>query len=446
MAKWDNDPDENTDLNSLKVRQDEEESDAEKEAKEAEAAEQAKLDEEEAKRAEEEAAKNSDDDDDKDDEDDDDDVVIDLDEIDEEEKKAAEEAAAAEKAKADEGKTDEELAKEKEEADAKAAQDEADAKAKEEEEAAAKLKDEEIPQEIEIKIGEETYDAERATSSIKKLNEIENDEFLKNLIEHRLNGGDALDYLKAYDTREDEMSDLELARYAFENDPANEGMDREDLDLLWNKEVESRYNSKSEDEEEKKLGSIKLKQDGARAKADIRKAKSSFKIAAPKTEVASELVQAELEKAKTEQTKAQAESLKQWNDEVDNHEVTKTLREKGQVIIEVDGKKIGFKPANVDQLVDVNKDLNKFISLATDKDGHMKLDVFNETMAFATNKEKFKSDLVKYGRMLERKATLAKSKNIDPSKKKDTSQDHDNKEGASATMASLKGAKWGGLK
>jgi hypothetical protein len=459
MAKWGNEPNDDTSLNDLKINKeiDEVEETEEQiaareklEAEEAEA-ERVRLEEEEAeakKKEDEDAeAKKKEDEDAEDKKKDEDGDFVDLDaelaEAEEAEKKRLEEEAEK-KAKADEGKTEEELAKEKEEAEkAEALQKEADEKAAKEKEEADKVKD--VPETFELKIEDQTYDAESATQSIKKLNAIEDDEFLKNLIEHRNNGGDVLDYLRATDSSEDEMSSLELARYAFDHDPANEGISREDLNLLWETELEEKYQTSSEDEKQVKLGEVKLKREAARAKAAIKANKAKFSIAKPKTEVASELIQAELEKAKLEQTTAQADSLQQWNEEVDNHEVTKTLREKGMVVIEVDGKKIGFKPTNPDKLVSVNKDINEFIKLSTDDEGHMKLDEFNEIMAFATDKAKFKSDLVKFGMMQERKNSLAKSKKIAPADKKETSQDHGNKQGKSATVSEMKKAGWGAL-
>jgi len=465
MAKWGNEYDENTSLNDLKMQPKEEsevaETEEEEKARLQEEKDEAALDAETKKKAEEAAADGNEGDEevkedpDKKDEEvkEDPDGIIDIEAEEEAEKeriKKAEEEAAAAKAKADESKTEEELAQEKKDADEKAAQDEADSKA--EAEKKAKEDQDQVPETFEIKIGEETYDAKRAEESIKKLNAIEGDEFLKNLIEHRTNGGEVLDYLKANNTSEDDMSNLELARYAFDNDSANTGLGKEDLDLLWETELESRYKLKNDDESEltekdKKLGEVKLKRDAEKAKSLIKKNKENFKIAKPKTEVAQELVQSEIEKAKNEQAAAQAESLKEWNTEVDDHEVTKTLREKGMVVIEVDGRKVGYKPKDPEGLIDINKDLNKFLATATDKDGHIILSDFNEIMAFAQDKSKFKSDLVKLGMMKERKNNISGNKptkdKTDKNEKAD--QANENKEGMSKTMASLKNASWGGL-
>jgi hypothetical protein len=465
MPKWGNEYDENVSLNDLKMQPKEElevankETEAEKSAREQEEREQEERDAETQRKAEEEAEKEEGDKEEGDkeegDKEENDDGIIDLEaeeEAEQERIKKEEEEAAAAKAKADEGKTEDQLAQEKKEAEEKAAQDEADAKAKEEEAKKAKEEADAVPATFEVKIGEETYDAKRAEESIKKLNAIEDDEFLKKLIEHRTNGGEVMDYLRANDSREDDMSNLELARYAFDNDEANKGLGKEDLDLLWDTELESRYKLTNDEdseltEKDKKLGQVKLKRDAERAKSQIKKNKSNFEIAKPKTEVAQELVQSEIEKAKNEQAIAQAESLKEWNAEVDDHEVTKTLRDKGMVVVEVDGKKIGYKPKDPEGLIDINKDLNKFLATATDDEGHINLNEFNEIMAFAQDREKFKSDLVKFGMMKERKNALGKPENDNKEKKEgDASREtNENKEGMSATMASLKKASWGSL-
>lgn len=425
-AKWGNEYTENTKLEDLKP--------AEKEAIEAEKAAEEKSDAEETERAEaEEKEKEAGVVPEKKDEEE----IVDIDAI-----EAAEAEAA--KAESEKVKTPEQLAAEKEASD-KAIQEAAEAKAKEEAEA-AKLKSIEA-QKIEIKIGEETYDAKRATESIKKLKSIEEDEFLKNLIEHRNNGGDVLDYLKANNNNEDAMSPEELVRFSFDRDPANKGLTREELDLLWEAEKESKYpisvnKEKGIDERAAKIGLAKLNRDAASAKAAIKADKAKFKIAPPKTEIAAELVQAELNKAKDKQATAQAQSLKEWNDEVDGHNTTKNILEKGMVVLEIDGKKIGYKSPNPKELVDITKDLSKFIAKTVDETGHVKLDLFSEIMAYAQDPKKFKSDLVKYGRSLEKKAGLKDAKVIDPDRKSDAVVQNGNKEGMSATMASLKNAKW----
>jgi len=435
MAKWGNEYTEDTSLEDLKL--------AEREAIEAEAEEEQKADEEEAKRAEEEAKKEEEVKEDPDKKEEEVKEDPDKKEEDEDEKKEDEDEIIDLDAEEEENKEEEEEKKEEEEE-----------KKEEEEEKKEEPKEEEKtePEQFELTVGEETYDAERATESINKLNAIEKDEFLKNLIEHRNNGGDVLDYLRANDNREDEMSSEDLVRYAFDNDPANQGLGREELDLLWESEKEDKYPLVVDEEngiteKDVKIATARLNRDAAKAKQQIKAEKAKFKIAEPNAEVASKLAEQELKKAQDALAIEQAESLKQWHNEVDQHDTTKTIQDKGMVVLEVDGKKIGYKTPDAAELIEMTKDLNAFLRKTTDEKGHVKLDVFSKVMAFAQNPEKFTKDLVKYGRMLERKDGLKDAKKIDPKKKasEDAVEENDNKKGMSATMASLKGAKWGGL-
>ena len=277
---------------------------------------------------------------------------------------------------------------------------------------------------FEIKIGDETLNAESATERINELTEkiktIEKDDFLSKFNEHYLNGGDPLDYLKANTDLEDGMSSLDLVKQAFMKE--NSDISTEAAERLWKRELKGKYligvdaEAEGYSEDDLEDGKAILERDAAKIKKSIKENKGKFQIKTRDNVVSEELITEKITAIQAEAQEKARTQMDKWSKAVNEHPSTKTMKKKGNVSVKYNGKKLGYKVADAAEVTEMTTDFRKIVAKIS-KDGVTDIEKMNRLAAFVQDMDRYDETLIKYGANTNKRETVIKDKNISKGQK-----------------------------
>lgn len=252
---------------------------------------------------------------------------------------------------------------------------------------------------------------------------IENDEFLKNLIDYYERTGDVKPYLNSQGINyEKDYNDEQILRLQF--DQENADLTKTVRDKLFAKEMKAKYGFDTDggdfiDVEDVELTQALMKRDAVKARNKFIEEQKQFQIPEPKPPVDKvaepDTKAAEEAKAKAEAAeKAQKEELEKFYKFVDDHETFKSIKETKMVKIDAEGvdEQFGYEVIDPDSIAEMVKDERKFFQMFKGQDG-VDWDRISKVYAYAQDTKAFESALIDFGRTLEREAYLKEAKNTD---------------------------------
>jgi len=254
---------------------------------------------------------------------------------------------------------------------------------------------------------------------------------LKGMLEYYQENGTLLPYLQATQIDVDKFSDLEIMREAHRSENASLNLPEDELAILFDDEVLSKYKIDDEDESVAKIAKIKLKKDAAVLRQELKDEQAKLKL--PKDRDGSEAKEAAERQAKADAKAKEAAKNKlgfALRKEVKDGKMTVKINEDTSVTLKVSPKKIS-------QLLEKTSDL----SLFQDKEGNFDV----QTMAFLTDKDGFLEKLISNSEAEGGRKTV--KKNLKNRNKKPKNPEGDGKQKKPVEkldptkVSSLKGAK-----
>lgn len=245
---------------------------------------------------------------------------------------------------------------------------------------------------------------QKYTEAAQKLNQIENNEFLKSFNEFVLNGGDPAEYLRVSTVDYTAKSDIDIARINFERE--YEGLDPKVVDKLFQKEMLEKYKidltgeEEGFTEEDVEIGQALLKRDAEKVRQSLMSEQENFKI--PEKDSG----QAE------EESDQPSEETQRWNESVDSHEGTQSILETGVIQIGDKDNPYNFEIKNPQAIVDSAKDQTEFFKSFLNDKGEINLNKWYRVQAYAMDPDGFEASLVDHGAAQGAEKIVKEKKNI----------------------------------
>lgn len=242
---------------------------------------------------------------------------------------------------------------------------------------------------------------EERNDLLARVQEIENDPFLKGFVEYYRSGGDVTKYIEAKGQNWDGFGDLEVLRRTFyrENSDLNPAV----REKLFKKEIERKYgfDPESVTEEESATDDFKIAQE--LIKRDAMRGREAFK---------------------SEQQKFTVPKKEQIDPQVQRQEVQRKVMEQKEVrnflnnkLVRVDvpddnGNYFAYVAENPQEVVEMIIDGNKFWQTLT-VDGKVDWNKANKVLSYAMNPAAFEKELIQLGRRQGRRDKIMQDRNID---------------------------------
>ena len=238
---------------------------------------------------------------------------------------------------------------------------------------------------------EQPQDWKQAIKAVDKkdiLKELGVDDFVIELNEYIVNGGQAADYLAAKSRNWNDVSDLDIMRDEFKARYPN--LSAEEIE----RKITRKYMLEELDDDLKEDGLIDLKSDAYELRQ--KRIEKDGKLIIPQRP------QPENNEAKkAEQDKIAAEQYKAAMEFFENHEATKNLMQSKRVAIDLgDNGKFNFNIDKPEQLMRVVTDGKVWGKVINNDKGEPDVAKLQKIALYAINPTKFENDLVSYGKSL----------------------------------------------
>jgi hypothetical protein len=236
----------------------------------------------------------------------------------------------------------------------------------------------------------------------KELDLPELDEFDKEFINFRKNGGDPLKYLEAKAIDYTKISDDDLVKTELKRQFPDATSAQ--LERLFNK----KYNqSETAEDDEKDDGLLMMKSDARRLRQQLIEDQKKFSIPAY-----AQPEQAEAMRQIAEQQAAQQQQAAALNEYVSKHEATQKLLADKQVTMDLgDGVSFNYKLKNPEKIVSMVLNPEQSRKLTVTPDGKLDLQKLYITSLFLSNPQKFAKDLVNFGKTLKLNEQIEEGQN-----------------------------------
>jgi len=202
---------------------------------------------------------------------------------------------------------------------------------------------------------------------------------LLDMLDYYKKEGNLLPYLEATQIDIEGYSDIDILQEAFKSENEEANLSKDDLLILFNDEVLSKYDLDSEDENKVKLGKLKMARDAAEHRKKLKEYQEGLKLPTIRDGSAEDARVAEEEKAKAELSKAKNRLAFDIRKQVKDGRIEVEISEGNSVTLE-------FSPRKVASLLDKTSDL----SLFSDDEGNFDL----QMMAMIANKGKFVKSVI----------------------------------------------------
>lgn len=242
---------------------------------------------------------------------------------------------------------------------------------------------------------------EERNDLLARVQEIENDPFLKGFVEYYRNGGDITKYIEAKGQNWDGFGDLEVLRRTFNRENAD--LNPTVREKLFKKEIERKYgfDPESVTEEDAATDDFKIAQE--LIKRDAMRGREAFKSEQQKFTV-----------PKKEQIDPQVQRQETQRRVMEQKEVRNFLNNK---LVRVDvpddnGNYFAYVAENPQEVVEMIVDGNKFWQTLT-VDGKVDWNKANKVLSYAMNPAAFEKELIQLGRRQGRRDKIMQDRNID---------------------------------
>ena len=234
---------------------------------------------------------------------------------------------------------------------------------------------------------------------------IEEDEFLKGVIEYYQKTKDLTPYLQAKTIDFNQMSDEEVMRRNLREQYPD--VSEKAFERLYKQQVVDKFKLDADEfgEEDYELGRELLKTEASKVRQGYLEWQKNFTAPEPKVDDA----------AKQEEVKLQ-EALKQFEQSVKSHEATKSILEGKRITVKDGSGEFNFEIQQPETLVDMTLDNNKFFSQFTNAEGQLDYGKWYRVAAYSQNPEVFEKSLINYGKTIGREEIAKEIKNPSPTK------------------------------
>lgn len=237
---------------------------------------------------------------------------------------------------------------------------------------------------------EATQEAPKETSAEYKWK----DDFIKKAVEYYEKTGDLTPYLQAKTVDFTAMTDEDILRRNLREQYAD--LSDKAFDRLYKQQVTDKYKLDADEwgEEDSQLGRELLKVEASKVRNQYMEWQKNF--SAPEPEI------------QNDQT---AEIMAQFEQEVKNSELTKSILEGKKISIKTSDGEFNYEIPQADQLVDMTLNNDKFFGLFADAQGKLDYAKWYKTAAYSQNPELFEKSLINYGKTLGRSEVTKEIKN-----------------------------------
>lgn len=212
------------------------------------------------------------------------------------------------------------------------------------------------------------------------------------------------------------ISDMEVIRAKFYNDPSNEGISQKALSRMFQLELAKYDGLDSDDPEEKELAEGLLKRDANNYLKQFNTERKSF-IERYKSDLEQEIeVEGNFEQPEAVEEKS-PEVLQAEREAMEKHyqDLIKPIIGDGFLTLKDKEGEIKIPISNPEKIIEAAIDPMSFIrSLIVGEDGSVNVEKFVEVVAFATNKNQYNSSLISYSKGLGTKGVVETIKNTTP--------------------------------
>lgn len=254
---------------------------------------------------------------------------------------------------------------------------------------------------------------QEAQAAKDRLAQIEKDEFLKNFIDHYMNGGNVDAYLEAKAVDYEKQSDLDILKRKFEKDHAD--FSEKHRELLWKKKLRDDYkvgvdpSDVDTESEEYQIAQALMERDAKVARQSFKDEQAKFKIADRKAE-----------EPKSEKPAYDPEAQKQKLLKVKEVEAFTKNKLLTLGVTDDAGNAFGFEPPDPDGIIEMMVNDGKFWNQFA-KDGKVDYNKLMKTYAFSQDPDGYEKQLVEFGKDLLLQERLKENKNTDGRLNKQTS-------------------------
>ena len=273
-----------------------------------------------------------------------------------------------------------------------------------------------------IKIGDESVKVTDAINEVKRLKDyqkdIESDEFIKGIIEHRKNGGDVRKYLEA-NVDYSKYDDMQMLKESFYKD--NSDLNDSIKEKAFKRHLLNEYgydldNADFKDETDIDLMKGYMERDANRVRKSLTDEQSKFKIQErPQPEKKEEATQYDPQK---------------FIESVSKTPEVKELLETGSIKLSANGEEFNYEVGEekANQLLNLIADDQKFFKLFLGEDGKIDFQKVKRVYAHALDMDGYEKTIFEKGVNSSKKQSFKKSKKIndDPSGKSKTTDGNKN--------------------
>jgi hypothetical protein len=212
------------------------------------------------------------------------------------------------------------------------------------------------------------------------------------------------------------ISDMEVIRAKFYNDPSNEGISQKALSRMFQLELAKYDGLDSDDPEEKELAEGLLKRDANNYLKQFNSERKSF-VEKYKSDLEQEIeVEGDFEQPGVVEGKS-PEVLRAEREAMQKHyqDLIKPIIGDGFLTLKDKEGEIKIPVSNPEKIIEAAIDPMGFIrSLIVGEDGSVNIERFVEVVAFATDKNQYNSSLISYSKGLGTKGVVETIKNTTP--------------------------------
>lgn len=255
---------------------------------------------------------------------------------------------------------------------------------------------------------------DNSKEAVSALNKIQEDEWLKNIIEYRLKGGDVREYWDKSTRDYDSVPDIDLLKSDFAQEfPEAKG---DQLERLWKRELKNKYGydiSASEDNEDfdeaaQEDALLYIKRDATKRRSALKEEQEKFKFPQEEAETkeAEQPSQEEIEKQKLER-------VEQWRNMVEADKAIKQFQESKKLSMKLGDEEFNLEVEDPKSTVDMIVNDEAFNELLKRKDGSIDFDKLAKVMEFTKDPDGYNSRVADFAKKLAIEQELKEEKNID---------------------------------
>lgn len=232
----------------------------------------------------------------------------------------------------------------------------------------------------------ESKDELKRTSDLLK-----NNPELKQMLEFYEKNGTLLPYLQATQVNVDNFTDLQILQEAFKSENSDLGLTGEELMLMFEEDVLSKYDLESEDETRRKIGAARIKREAAKLRQELKEEQQALLL--PKDRDRSVEIAEKLKADQQEKISAQKNKLA--------FQIRKEIKD-GKLEVKVSDDvsvKLEASPKKISDLLDKNPDASLFLT----KEGNFDI----KRMAILTDTDAFISSVMSQAEVIGKKKFVA---------------------------------------